>query len=62
MVFQRYHCTIYAAMKLVKDVKEGFNKEEVTTSYFIDLEKANDLVWREGFMVNLAEIRINGRM
>ena len=60
--FRRFHCTIYATLKLVQDIKEGFNEGEATAAYFIDLEKAYDSVWREGHMVKLTEMGINGRM
>ena len=32
-------------------IREGFRNKESTLACFIDLEKANDSVWREGLMV-----------
>ena len=60
--FRRFYCTTYAKLKLVQDIKEGFNKGEATAACFIDLEKSYDSVWRDGLMVKLAEMGINGRM
>ena len=60
--FRRFHCTTYAVLKLVQDIKEGFNNGEATAVCSIDLEKTYDSVWREGVRVKLADMGINGRM
>ena len=60
--FRRYHCTTYAVLKLVQDIKEGFNNGEMTAACFIDMEKAYDSVWREGLMLKLANLGIKRRM
>ena len=60
--FRRFRCTSYAVLKLVQSIREGFGKKESILACFIDLEKAYDSVWREGLMVKLAKLGINGRM
>lgn len=42
--FRRYHCTTYAVLKLVQDIKEGFNNGEMTAAHFTDMENAYDSV------------------
>lgn len=60
--FRRYHCTTYAVLKLVQDIKKGLYNGEMTAACFIDMEKAYDSVWREGLMLKLADLGIKGRM
>ena len=60
--FRRFCCTSYAVLKLVQSIREGVGEKQSTVACFIDLEKAYDSVWREGLMVKLAKLGINGRM
>ena len=60
--FCRFRCTSYAVLKLVQSIREDFGKKETTVACFIVLEKAYTSVWREGLMVKLAKLGINGRV
>ncbi len=59
--FRKNHSTTQAVMRLVQDIFNGFNKKEATMAVFIDLEKAFDSVWREGLLVKLHALGIQGK-
>ena len=45
--------TTNALLRLVQSIVDGFNKDECTLAWLVDLEKAYDSIWREGLMVKL---------
>ena len=45
--------TTNALLRLVQSIVDGFNKDECTLAWLVDLEKVYDSIWREGLMVKL---------
>jgi hypothetical protein len=41
---------------------DGFNKDECTLAWLVDLEKAYDSIWHEGLMVKLYNMGIKGKI
>ena len=61
--FRRFRGTRDALLRLTQDIYiNGFNKNEHTPALFIDIEKANDSIWRDGLMLKLKEMEITGKI
>jgi hypothetical protein len=60
--FRKNHSTTNALLRLVQSIVDGFNKDECTLAWLVDLEKAYDSIWREGLMVELYNMGIKGKI
>jgi hypothetical protein len=59
--FRKNHSTTNALLRLVQSIVDGFNKDECTLAWLVDLEKAYDFIWREGLMVKLYNMGIKDK-
>ena len=58
--FRKFHSTTHALMRLVQDIYNGFNNKEKSLLAFIDMEKAFDSVWRDGLLVEMHNLGLEG--
>ncbi|MEW8548209.1 MAG: reverse transcriptase domain-containing protein [Candidatus Thiodiazotropha sp.] len=58
--FRKFHGTSMALLRLVQDIVNGFNVGSPSVAVFIDMEKAYDSVWRNGLLVKLFDMGIQG--
>ncbi|VDH93334.1 Hypothetical predicted protein [Mytilus galloprovincialis] len=59
--FRKNHSTTNALLRLVQTIADGFNEDESTLAWLVDLEKAYDSIWREGLMIKLHKLGIKGK-
>ncbi|CAG2211960.1 unnamed protein product [Mytilus edulis] len=59
--FRKNHSTSNCLLRFIQNVIEKYNKGEITLACLIDLEKAYDSIWREGLMVKLHKLGIQGK-
>lgn len=60
--FRKGRSTIDAMVRLETDIKKALVMKEVLVAVFFDLEKAYDMLWKEGLMVQLSRLGVGGRM
>ncbi|GJQ79611.1 hypothetical protein Trydic_g16453 [Trypoxylus dichotomus] len=48
--FRRGHSTTRQDLRIVEQIKEGFNRREYTGAIFLDVAKAFDKVWHQGLL------------
>ena len=44
--FRKNHSKTNALLRLVQSIMDGFNKDECTLAWVVDLEEACDSIWR----------------
>lgn len=49
-------------MCLEAEIKKALSNKESVIAVFLDIEKAYDMLWREGLMIKLEEMGVGGRM
>ena len=49
-------------VRLSQDIAASSSKKQMTLGVFLDLEKAFDMVWREGIVARLSQLGIKGKM
>lgn len=60
--FRKGRSTIDAALCLETDIRKAQVNKEVVVGIFFDIEKAYDMIWKEGLLIKLEQIGIVGRM
>jgi len=60
--FHRGRSTMDAVTSLDSDIKKAMVNREVLLAVFIDIEKAYDMLWKEGLVIKLYEAGVRGRM
>ena len=60
--FREKRGTTHALLRLTQDIFDGFKDGMTTAGIFIDLEKAFDSVWREGLLVKLYKMGVQGKI
>jgi len=60
--FRRGRSTMDAVTSLDSDIKKAMVNREVLLAVFIDIEKAYDMLWKEGLVIKLYEAGVRGRM
>ena len=60
--FRRNRACIDQIMRLQDDIHKSLQSKSNTIGIFIDLEKAFDMIWRDGLLQKLRNIGINGNM
>ncbi len=45
-----------------KDIRKAFINRETVVAVFFDIEKAYDMLWKEGLLIKLDQIVIGGRL
>lgn len=60
--FRKGRCTMDNVMALDYEVRRAFANKESLVGVFLDIERAYDMVWREGLLVKLSGYGVCGRM
>lgn len=60
--FRRGRGTMDSVLCLEDDVRKAQVNKETVAAVFFDVEKAYDMMWREGLMTKLHKLGIGGRM
>ncbi|GJQ71904.1 hypothetical protein Trydic_g3013 [Trypoxylus dichotomus] len=60
--FRREHSITHQVLRLVEDIKEGFNRRECTGAVFLDVAKAFDKVWHQGLLLKMHRAGISKAM
>ena len=60
--FRKKHSTVNAVLRLTQSIFSGFENNTCTAAVFIDLKGAFDNIWREGLIVKLHEIGVQGKL
>ena len=48
--FRNFTGTSQALLRIIQDIMNGFNRRDSTLALTVDIEKAHDLVWRDGLL------------
>ncbi len=54
--------TMDSVINLETDIKKVFINRETVVAVFFDIEKAYDMLWKEGLLIKLDQIGIGGRL
>lgn len=60
--FRLGRSTMDSVLLLDRDVRKAFFNKEVVVAIFLDIEKAYDMLWKEGLVIKLYDAGIRGRM
>lgn len=60
--FRKGRSTIDAMVRLETDIKKALAMKEVIVAVFFDIQKAYDMLWKEGLMMQLNRLGVGGRM
>lgn len=60
--FRRCKSTTDALIKVCNEIEKSLIMKEVMVTVFLDIEKAYDTMWREGLLIKLGKLGINGKM
>lgn len=60
--FRRCKSTTDALVKVCNEIEKSLIMKEVMVAVFLDIEKAYDIMWREGLLIKLGKLGINGKM
>ncbi|GJQ73939.1 Desat1 [Trypoxylus dichotomus] len=60
--FRREHSTTHQVLRLVEQIKEGFNRRECTGAVFLDVAKAFDKVWHQSLLLKMHRADISKAM
>jgi len=60
--FRRGKSTTDALVKVCNEIEKTLVMKEVMAAVFLDIEKAYDTMWREGLLIKLGKLGINGKM
>lgn len=60
--FRKGRSTMDNVIALDYEIKRAFANKESLISVFLDIEKAYDMLWREGLLVKLSRYGVSGRM
>ena len=60
--FRKKHSTVNAVLRLIQSIFNGFEDKKCTAAIFVDLKGAFDNIWREGLIVKLHEIGVQGKL
>ncbi|GJQ75241.1 hypothetical protein Trydic_g9840 [Trypoxylus dichotomus] len=51
--FHRGHGTTHRVLRIVEQIKEGFNRRKYTGAVFLDVAKAFDKIWHQGLLLKM---------
>ncbi len=60
--FRKGRSTIDSLICLENDIRKALVNKEVVVGVCFDVEKAYDMMWREGLLIKLDKFGINGRL
>lgn len=60
--FRKGRSTLDALIKFETDIKKALSMKEGLVAVYFDVEKAYDMLWKEGLLLKLKKIGIEGRM
>ncbi len=60
--FRKGRSTLDALVKLETDVKKSIAVKEGLVAVYFDMEKAYDMLWKEGLLIKMKRIGLEGRM
>ncbi|KAL2092947.1 hypothetical protein ACEWY4_010259 [Coilia grayii] len=60
--FRKQRSTTDALIKLTNEIEKTLTMKEAMVAFFLDIEKAYDTMWREGLLIKLNNLGINGKM
>lgn len=60
--FRKGRNTTDAILSLESDIRKSQVNKEVLVGVFLDIEKAYNMMWKEGRLIKLNKMNINGRM
>lgn len=60
--FRKGRNTIGAVLCLEDDIRKAQINKEVVVGIFLDIEKAYDMLWKEGLLIKLDRLGIKGKM
>ena len=59
--FRKGRRTVDHLIRLENDINKGICNKECTLAIFLDIEKAYDMVWKKGIIINLAKLGVGSR-
>ncbi|GJQ65424.1 hypothetical protein Trydic_g7532 [Trypoxylus dichotomus] len=60
--FCRGHSTAHQVLRIVEQIKEGFNRREYTGAVFLDVAKTLDKIWHQGLLLKMHRAGISRAM
>ena len=60
--FRKGRSTLDAMIRLETDIRKALAMKEVLVAVFFDIEKAYDMLWKEGLMIQLKKLGVGGRL
>lgn len=60
--FRKHHSTTDHLLKLSDHIHKAINTKQHTLAVFLDIQKAYDMLWKEGLLVKLHTLGIQGHM
>ena len=60
--FRQGRSTMDAVLSLDMDIKKAMANKEAVVAVFLEIEKAYDMLWKEGLQIALYDAGIRGRM
>jgi ribonuclease HI len=60
--FRKCHSTIDQVARVVDDAEHALETNNITVAIFLDFTRAFDLVWKDGIIIKLRNLHINGNM
>lgn len=60
--FRKGRSTVDAVICLENKIRKAQVKKEMVLGVFSDIEKAYDMVWKEGLLIKLGQMDINGML
>lgn len=59
--FRKGRNTMVSVIRLENEIRKAQANKEVVIAVFLDIEKAYDMMWKEGVLIKLHRMRVGGR-
>jgi len=60
--FRKGRSTMDSLISLESDIRKAQTNREVVIAVFFDVEKAYDMIWKEGLLIKLQQLGIGGKV